>query len=631
MARGGDGFLERLIEAIPAGIWAVDAEGRTTFVSRRVSEVMGYAPDEMVGRSVAEFVSEHDWAVLGEALQRIAEARRSGFDGPIENVADLVTHDGTTVRISFTSYALYEDGEYAGSVSLDVSELRDVERQLAESEERFRRLAEGAADAIYRYRLGPEPGLEYVNAAVERITGYTPEEFYVDPGLAVRIVHPDDRPTPEAIATGPGDISEPFVYRLLRKDGTIAWVEARLRVVRDEAGGPVAFEGISRDVTERHHLEEQLRQSQKMEAIGQLAGGVAHDFNNELAAIRLYVEAALRVLGPDAERVRGELEGILWMTESGRALTAQLLAFGRRQVLEPQVLDVNTVVRRSERLLRRLIGEHIALESELDAGPLLVETDPFQLEQALPNLVLNARDAMPDGGTIRIVTRLAAGPPGDLPPGSYASIAVADDGVGIDAEARDHLFEPFFTTKRQGEGSGLGLSTVYGFVRQCGGTAEVASDLGAGTTLTLFLPISAGAAPAESLAAADDPEPGRGETVLVVEDEPFLRELLRAILEEQGYAVLSAESGADALRVAAGNDGPIDVVLTDLLMPGMTGRQLVARLAEAHPETRALFMSGYAADELAGEEVADGFLQKPFGASELGAAIRRALLSSTAG
>ncbi len=627
MAAEGDELLHRIIETIPAGIWAIDAEGRTTFVSRRVSEVMGHPPDEMVGRSVAEFVHERDWPALAESLRRMAELRRGGFDGPVENVAELVRRDGTTVTISFTSYPLFEGGEYAGSVSLDMTELREVERQLAESEERFRRLAENAADVIYRFRFGPEPGLEYVNEAVERVTGYTPEEYYADPGLAVRILHPDDREIVEEQLAALVEAPDPIVYRLFRKDGGLVWVEAHLKLVVDDDGDPIAYEGITRDVTERQQLEEQLRQAQKMEAIGQLAGGVAHDFNNELAAIRLYAEGALRHLGPDGERVRSELEGILWMTESGRALTAQLLAFGRRQRLDPQVLDVNEVVRRSERLLRRLIGDHIGLESRLGDGPLLVETDPYGLEQALLNLVLNARDAMPAGGTIRITTGLAAAAPADLPAGSYASIAVADDGAGIAEDARDHLFDPFFTTKRQGEGTGLGLSTVYGFVRQCGGTAHVASELGEGTTLTLLLPIATdGARPDDPAPPPGEPEPGRGETVLVVEDEPFLRELLAAILEEQGYAVLSADSGDEALRLADGHDGTIDVVLTDLLMPGMTGRQLAARLVGQHPETKALFMSGYAADALAGEDVGESFLQKPFGATELGAAIRRALV-----
>jgi CheY-like chemotaxis protein len=313
------------------------------------------------------------------------------------------------------------------------------------------------------------------------------------------------------------------------------------------------------------------------------------------------------------------------MTESGRALTGQLLAFGRRQLLNPHVLDVNDVVRRSESLLRRLIGVHIELETELHGEPLSVETDPHQLEQALLNLVLNARDAMPAGGRVRIATGLAPATPGDLPAGRYASISVADTGVGIGEEDRAHLFEPFFTTKGQGEGTGLGLATVYGFVRQCGGTAEVESQLGAGTTLTLFLPVASGGPSHDAGAAADEPERGHGETVLVVEDEPMLRELLSAILEEQGYVVLTADSGDEALRLAGSHAGPIPVVLTDLLMPGMTGRELAARLARSRPETTVLFMSGYAADALSGEQPADSFLQKPFGAGELGAAIRRAL------
>src|SRR5262245_23158104 len=311
MALEGDELLRRIIETIPAGIWAIDAEGRTTFVSRRVTEVMGYAPDEMVGRSIAEFVSGEEWAALGEALRRSLEARTGGYLGPIENVADLLRRDGEPVTISFTSYPLFEGGAYAGSVSLDMTELREAERLLAESEERVRRLADNAVDVVYRYRLRPEPGFEYVNEAVERVTGYTPEEYYADPDLGMRMLHPDDRPAVEALLAAPDTAPDPVVYRMGRKDGGFVWLELQVRVIHDDAGTPVAIEGIARDVTERRHLEEQLRQAQKMEAIGRLAGGVAHDFNNELAAIRLYAEVALAYLGSDDERVRHELEGIL--------------------------------------------------------------------------------------------------------------------------------------------------------------------------------------------------------------------------------------------------------------------------------------------------------------------------------
>jgi len=399
-----------------------------------------------------------------------------------------------------------------------------------------------------------------------------------------------------------------------------------------EDGHLVRVWGTQRDVTEQRHLEEQFRQSQKMEAVGQLAGGIAHDFNNLLTAILGNTQLLLRDI-PPGDSKRGDVEEIRKASERAASLTRQLLAYSRRQMLQPEVLDLNVVVAEMDKMLRRLIGEHIALVAVLAPDLGRVRADPNQIEQVIVNLAVNARDAMPDGGKLTIETAnvdldegFAQAHLGSLP-GSYAMLAVTDTGQGMDAGVRAHLFEPFFTTKEVGKGTGLGLATVYGIVKQSGGYISVYSEPGRGSSFKIYLPRIE--TPADAPASAQKGGPARGsETVLVVEDEPAVLTLSRRALEAQGYVVLAASDAAAALRVVERHGGTIHLLLTDVVMPGLSGPELADRLAAQRPGIRVLYMSGYPGDAVVQHGTlpsGSAFLQKPFSPDGLARKVRDVL------
>jgi nitrogen-specific signal transduction histidine kinase/ActR/RegA family two-component response regulator len=387
------------------------------------------------------------------------------------------------------------------------------------------------------------------------------------------------------------------------------------------------------DVTERKQLEEQLRQSQKMEAVGQLAGGVAHDFNNLLTAITGYSELTLRWLPEDSAMRHNVLE-IKKAGERAASLTRQLLAFSRRQVLQPVVLDINSLVTDVSKMLRRLVGEDIEFITLLRPEAGRINADPGQIEQVLMNLVVNARDAMPRGGKLIIETanveldEAYADRHVAVNPGSYVMLAVSDTGTGMDEETRARIFEPFFTTKEEGKGTGLGLSTVYGIVKQSGGNVWVYSEVGRGTTFKIYLPRVAEDTQ-EQVPAVEREELLRGtETILLTEDEGLVRRLVREALETYGYTVLETTSGGEAISACEGYDGPIHLLVTDVIMPGMDGRELANELTRLRPEMRVLFMSGYTDDAIVHHGVLDAdmpFLQKPFSPDDLARKVREVL------
>ncbi len=396
-------------------------------------------------------------------------------------------------------------------------------------------------------------------------------------------------------------------------------------------GGIIGAIALQQDITDQRageealrRSEEQLRHSQKMEAVGQLAGGIAHDFNNLLTGILSYSDLVLQELRPD-DPIRGDIEQIRHAGQRAAGLTRQLLAFGRRQVLQPRVLSLNACVGEVDAMLRRLVGAHITLESELDPALWHVLADPSQLEQVLVNLVINARDAMPDGGRLTVTTAnllLAATDDArgnGVRPGAYVTLAVSDTGVGMDVPTQARIFDPFFTTKEAGKGTGLGLSTVYGIVEQSGGHIAVESAPGQGATFTIFLPRHMGAAAA---AGPTDRRsfPGGTETLLLVEDEAAVRSSARRLLERHGYTVIEARHGVDALRIIEAGDRPVDLVITDLVMPEMGGRELVERLRTRHPGIKVLFMSGYSERAVTSDGVmppGTGFVEKPFTIEQL--------------
>jgi signal transduction histidine kinase/CheY-like chemotaxis protein len=393
---------------------------------------------------------------------------------------------------------------------------------------------------------------------------------------------------------------------------------------RDAAGRVAGVFGIARDVSQRKALEGQLREAQKMEAVGRLAGGIAHDFNNLLTVILGYAELLLEQAPPGSEP-HAPLTEVRRAAERAAELTQQLLAFSRRQPAAPVALDLNALLYDLDEVLRRLAGDGVRLLLRPAAGLRRIKADPAQLEQVLAQLASNARDAMPGGGELTVVTEnvtVAAGTtPEGPPPGEYVRLTVRDTGVGMDAATLGHIFEPFFTTKEVGGGSGLGLATVYGVVRQCGGHIAAASDPGRGTTFTLHFP--AAAAPAAA------PVPGTGRTVLLVEDEAAIRALARQVLQQQGHLVLEARDGLEALEVYDRHPGPIDLLLTDLVMPHLSGPELARRLLARGAPLRLLFMSGYARDSAVFGEPILGrrprFLPKPFSLAGLLEAVREAL------
>jgi two-component system cell cycle sensor histidine kinase/response regulator CckA len=415
-------------------------------------------------------------------------------------------------------------------------------------------------------------------------------------------------------------------WPLRRADGSLRSVE--LAVSRDVHSGLHLV--VLRDLSEKHRLEEALRQSQKMEAVGRLAGSLAHDFNNYLTAIRGFGEVVLERLPPHDPLADNLLE-IQKAADRATRLTRQLLAISRKQVLQPRPVDLNAVLSGLENMLRSLVGPGVRLHLALESGLAPVRADPGQLEQVVLNLVVNARDAMPDGGalvlqTARVEIRAAASHAGHLPVGRYVRLCVEDTGLGMDADTLSRVFEPFFTTKPAGLGTGLGLATVYGIVTQSGGHVAAHSRPGEGSVFTVYLPQMEGRAEAvPDLTAAL----GRGghETVLVVEDEETLRQLLAQVLSTLGYAVLAAESGEEALRMAARRAEPIHLALTDVVLPGIDGCEMARQLAGEHPETRTLFMSGHNTEELVrhGVDPDSRLLQKPFTPRELASELRAVL------
>jgi PAS domain S-box-containing protein len=514
---------------------------------------------------------------------------------------------------------------------LELDERERAEQALRASEERYRDLIENAGDIIYTHDL--QGNFTSLNKAGERCLGYAREEI-LGSNIA-QIVAAEYRGLARQMTRPPRRDPEANTYELetISKEGRRLILEVRPRFICED-GTPIGVQGIARDLTERKRLEQQFLQAQKMEAVGRLAGGIAHDFNNLLTIILGYCEVALDQL-PPGSRFNQQLTEIKKAGKRAASLTAQLLAFSRRQVVTPQVLDIDTVVSDMDSMLRRLIGEDVNLTTKLGVGPGRVKADRGQVEQVILNLAVNARDAMPLGGSLTIETASAdvgeSTAPSQVPvtPGRYVMFLVSDTGHGMDAETQAHIFEPFFTTKEKDKGTGLGLATVYGIVKQAGGYVWVESAPGQGTTFKVLLPQEEGTIPAEpnpDLAPAALP-PG-AETILLVEDEEMVRLLLSEVLKRSGYRVLEARRGDEGLQIGERTREPIHLLVTDVIMPQMGGAELARRLASAHPETRVLFMSGYTDGALSHDEVFPedaAFLQKPFTPDVLARKVREVL------
>lgn len=623
----------RIVETAHEGIWCIDAESRTSFVNRRMEEIIGYKAAEMMGRPLVDFLAP------GEGLdhQTQMEARRHGVPGNFERRYRHASGEWRWMSVSATPQ-FDEKGRFLGSFAMftDITERKRVEAALRESEERYRFLVESSNEGVWR--MDANHATTFVNSAMAAMLGWTPAEMLgkkVDAFLfpedeAVHKVRMERRHRGE---------DEIYERRFKRRDGSELWTLVAAKALKDEQG---RFEGsfaMFTDITERRRAEaeheklrEQLHHAQKLESVGRLAGGVAHDFNNMLQAILGNATLALQDIPPD-HPVREYLEEIQKSAQRSADLTRQLLAFARKQTISPKVLDLNDTVAGVLKMLRRLIGEDIHLLWAPGSQLWPVHMDPGQIDQILANLCVNARDAISGAGKVTFETSnvtldeaSASSHPGGRP-GNYVLLSVADTGRGMDAATKAHLFEPFFTTKEFGKGTGLGLATVFGIVQQNRGFIEVQSEPGWGTAFNIYLP-RAGDVPAEDEAPLDDVLLRGTETVLVVEDEKQVLNLASRILEQYGYMVLSAATPQRALSLATAHQGPIHLLITDVVMPGLNGRELFDRLREKHRDLKCLFVSGHSPDVIAPHGVLEKgseSLQKPFTVAALAQKVRQIL------
>jgi PAS domain S-box-containing protein len=586
------------------------------------------------GRTIEDLVG----APAASAVDVVSSAIATGWNDAIRGVGqpnhDVVLRDASgkqrDVHVS-AERVILADGDHVMLRLQDMTEEHRRAVALAESEERFRQLTETIEEVFWLTDVD-KTGVAYISPGYDLVWGRPGTELATNPRAWLDAIHPDDRDrVRQAMSTKQTNGTYDEEYRIVRPDASVRWIRDRAFPVRDATGKVFRIAGAATDVTERHTLEEQVRQTQKLESIGLLAGGVAHDFNNILTVVASGCQELVERV-TDAEG-REIVDEIAHAADRATALTRQLLAFSRREVVSPRIVDVDGLVAETERMLRRMVGEDVRLTLSRTPVPAHVYADPGHLTQVLMNLAVNARHAMPKGGTLAIGTSIVDLAQGDptlrerLPPGRYACLSVRDDGVGMPPEIRARIFEPFFTTRRVGEGTGLGLSVVHGIVARSGGTIEVESALGHGTTFRIYLPLR-DATPSNRAPASVDGMARGTETVLVVEDDPSIRRIVIRTLEEAGYHVLVAKDGISGLGVSSRHEQPIDLLLTDVVMPRMDGRALASELQRLRPGLRVLFTSGYAADDVDRWGVREGeveFLPKPFAATALRAKVREVL------
>jgi two-component system, cell cycle sensor histidine kinase and response regulator CckA len=625
---------ETSVYASPVPIIAVDTENRVTTWNPAAEGLFGWSEREVMGQPnpiipIAEADAAavlHRRLLLGEILTGVEVGRRR--------------RDNTAVAISLSATPLWDSNHKVRGIIgffTDITDRKRAEEALRRAEEKYRGIFENALEGIYQST--PEGRYISANPALARMFGFnSPQELINERHDIAKQEHvtPQSRADFVRELENRGAIRS-FEYQAFRRDGSVIWVSVSAHAARNGQGRVTHFEGSVQDVTQRRELEQQLRQMQKIEAVGRLAGGVAHDFNNILMAISSYAELLHGKL-PEKDTGRKYVDEIAKATDRAASLTQGLLAFSRKQVISPKVLELNALITEQAKMLKRLIPENIEL-CFLPAKTLgRVRIDPGQVEQIVMNLVINARDAMSRGGKILVETcnaeldQINDGPRSAAPTETFVMLAVSDNGCGMDAETQTHIFEPFFTTKEQGKGTGLGLAIVFGIVKQSGGHVFVHSEPGHGTTFKIYLPCVDDAVQFQDPEACGISLTG-SETILLVEDEDAVRESTDEYLSGNGYTVLKAKDGAEALGIARQHTQPIHLVLTDLIMPQLSGRELSEKIVSIHPEAKVVFMSGYSNNLLSNEQVLDSkhvLLQKPFRLTVLGKRIRETLSRSNA-
>jgi PAS domain S-box-containing protein len=618
-------LLSQAIYSSPEMISITGPDDRFLFVNQAFLGAYGYSRAETLGRDPSFIDSSNNPPGLRDVIMK--DSRSGGWHGELFNRR----RNGEEFPIELTTSVIRDD--VGGAVGL-LGVARDItDARLKEERLRLQSAAlESTADAV---AITERDGtITWINPAFTRLTGFAADEAIGHSLSLLRSGKHDDafyRELWQTILAGKvwdGELTNK------RKDGEL-YVEAQTITPVPDARGDVShFVAVKRDISQRRRLEGQLLQAQKMEAVGRLSGGIAHDFNNLLNVIMGFSDMLLRHLPADA-RLRRYAHEVLKAANRGAGLTRQLLAFSRQQVLQPKVIDLNTVITEAEKMLGRLLGEDLELVVALAPDLGRVEVDPGQIEQVIMNLAVNARDAMPQGGTLVIETanfelRESAAAQYRFPvmPGPYARLTVSDTGTGMDGATQAHIFEPFFTTKEAGKGTGLGLATVYGIIQQSKGYIWADSEVGQGTRFTILLPRLPRETAVSGAEPAEGTEPGGTETVLLVEDDEAARGLWQEMLEALGYRVIAASNGAEAIDGAVARPERIDLLLTDVVMPRVGGREVAERLTAARPGLRVIFMSGYTADTMLRQGIADtgrAFLQKPFTAQQLAKKIRETL------
>jgi PAS domain S-box-containing protein len=624
VVRENQARYRNLVEGTEDLVLQLDQSGTISFANRGAARALGIPSESLIGMAFADILPPgerelhermlQDWRGGGE--DHALEARHEGAGGRVLDVLWRVT------AITDPS-----DGSQGfNAIGRDVTRLRAAGAE--------RRMLSAAIEQTGEIVIvtNAQGTIEYVNPAFEQVTGFSRAEAIGR--------------TPAILKSGE---HEPAFYRELwetirsgrswrgrltnrRKDGTLYVEDAVISPVRDDAGWVTHYVGVMRDISAAVQLQERLQQAEKLEAIGMLAGGIAHDFNNLLTPILGYAEL-LEMQSASADPSQAAIREIHRAAADAQRLTEQLLTFGRKQRLEPSVIDLGELVARASQILRRAIREDVEIVITRGDEPSQVKVDVQQIEQVLMNLAVNAQDAMPTGGRMQIDTRTTAASVQVLPnagpaSGTYAVLSVTDDGTGMDAETQARLFEPFFTTKETGRGTGLGLATTYGIVKQHGGWIEASSELGRGSRFEVYLPLTSELAQQASPVAEHQPARGGHETILVAEDNALVRKLTEDVLKTHGYRVLTAESGEAALARAEAFAGPIQLLLTDVIMPGMSGRELSERLVATRPEVRVLFMSGHPRDVIAPQGILEERVElvaKPFRVATLTAKVREIL------
>ena len=611
----------------------VAPDGSILYASDSAERIVGYSPSELVGTSLLDYLEQDDVEPVRGLLQNGAGKHSASVAGPIE--FRLRRADGTPVWLEAVGTNLLTDSTIRGIVlnARDVSERKRADRALRESEERYRDLFDNASDLVCM--AAPDGTLLYVNQAWQYGTGFTEDE--IGRMRLLDIVHPDSRSHYSQVLERvlAGERLDHVELMFVPKSDPPITVEGNLSCTFKD-GQPSVIRGIYRDITERKRVEEHLRRAERMQAAGKLAGGVAHEVNNMMTGVIGFSEFLLRSLEPDDPR-RADIEEVIRAGTRAADVTRQLLAFTRQQFLQPQLVDINMVVTEMEKMLRHSLGEDNRLEFRLSPNAGQMRADRGQLEQVLINLVLNARDALDSHGRVTIETASATWDAAyaerhggvEIPLGRYVMLAVSDTGCGMDREVQERIFEPFFTTKPIGQGTGLGLSTVYGIVKQSGGFVWVYSEPGHGSVFKVYLPEAVVAHPAEEITALPGTAPrGGSETILVIEDEEVVRNLALRGLRDHGYTVVEAKNGAEALRYIREHPGMLDLVICDVVMPEMGGRELGQHLAMFDPELPVLYMSGYTGDDVFQRGLLDPgapFQQKPFTPGTLASKVRTML------